>query len=316
MMRNYEILREHRQFMEKVRDERREEEERRKERQVEEAAALRQIGLQPFSLSAPSATADGTPDQAPATGSGKGTMYQRCAALEEHSAVNEGAMQRNRTLLDDVHAVRRAQAHALGFEYHPRGGPDLAMRVRAQHENSRWMGPALQGAAYVKAMATEKAAEKARAEIEACAETGSQAEPDLLEGTMPEEQRRSRPTSAASRTSEVPPFPSRPGNRPQSAKVDALQCWAGQAGSRCSSATRLGAARPSSAARRPASRPGSAGSMKARCLALQDNMKRTQQILEAHRVEIDEVHDFRRNAAQRMMNALHREFVSAAAARG
>lgn len=338
MIRNFEILREHREFMQNVRDERRAKEESRAQKQVEEAAALQMICVQPLSLavSEPSAEGHQVRPTSASRAVGKGNMYERCAALEDHSASNNGMMQGNRMLLDDVHATRRAQAAAMGNDYHPRGSPDLAIRVRAVQEQSQWMGPVLQGAAYVKARATEEASDRSRAEMEAraappMAVTAHEAASG--EGAVLEACRVTRPVSACSRTSEAPPpFPSKPGLRPQSAKIDALRCWAGQCASRPMSASRLAApspapgvvsrpavpssalcagGRPLSAARRPASRPGSAGSMQARCRALQDSMRKHQQEIEANRVEIDDVVQFRRSAADRLVQALRQEFAFA-----
>jgi len=385
MLHNFEILREHRQFMEQVREERRQEEQRRRDRTKEEDKALRNISALGGDGAGDAAAGSQAVPSAPGM-MGQGNMYQRCAALEEHVASNETAMQRHRMHLDEVHAVRKVHVEATGQVYNPLGavgggGDPIEARARSRkvQEDSRWMGPAMQGAAYSKALATEMsacqqqqqemaaalaamhaeaAAAKARAAAAAKADAvAAAAAAEAAAGGSLYFDRQVSDGSAMSadwcaqaqfmeltRISEAPPpFPSRPGTRPQSAHVDALRAWGGasrptsaastqrplSAAARGATPVGVGSAaggsssRPLSAApgsgerprslpsSRPSSRPSSAGaggSMKARCRALEDNMKKTQAAIKAHRCEIEDVQNSRKGMAARMAQALHDEF--------
>lgn len=99
MLRNFELMREHKQHTEAIRQSRREKEEAEKAREPEAI------------LTSGTCTPRSTPR--PLVELGQGHMWQRCAVLEEHTSANGRLLQSHRAVLDDVHAVKRAQAQQL-----------------------------------------------------------------------------------------------------------------------------------------------------------------------------------------------------------
>merc|ERR1719282_1943778 len=82
----------------------------------------------------------------------RGSMRDRCAAMEAHLNQNEATMKGHRIFLDGVHAARRAQAAVCG-EVSEQTPPVETVSNSASHavrESSAWMGPALQAAATAK----------------------------------------------------------------------------------------------------------------------------------------------------------------------
>eukprot|EP00449_Zooxanthella_nutricula_P045409 CAMPEP_0198596308 /NCGR_PEP_ID=MMETSP1462-20131121/142993_1 /TAXON_ID=1333877 /ORGANISM="Brandtodinium nutriculum, Strain RCC3387" /LENGTH=133 /DNA_ID=CAMNT_0044327945 /DNA_START=45 /DNA_END=442 /DNA_ORIENTATION=- len=132
-----EAMRAHRLLSDQIRQQRRDEEERQKAALVAE----------PQDSARGATTAEAEAHSKAPRELGRGSMFQRCAVLDEHVAANGAVMGRHREFLDEVHAMRRAQAEAAGQTYDPllgaRGGigPADGPHSRSVQEQAAWMGP-------------------------------------------------------------------------------------------------------------------------------------------------------------------------------
>jgi len=150
LLSNMEILQQHRQHTESIREERREQERQAALRAEQSSKQMKQSVIK---------VEDPVPGQI-----GVGNMKSRCAVLEEHLTANETLMKKHRSILDEAHEVKRQQAAAVGEVYDPTNASARTVNSFAVKENSQWMGPALQGAAYSMARADEAQEEMHRAD--------------------------------------------------------------------------------------------------------------------------------------------------------
>lgn len=136
-MRNLEQMNMHRQASALIKQKRKEEQEANMKKMKEEIQQALNID---FNEPLPTKESDSSP--AP---SKKNGAYQRLAKLEDNLNQNYTVLTEHRAFLNSVHAMRGQR---------PPSTPLEQSHSRAVEEGARWMGPAMQAAAYHKARAS------------------------------------------------------------------------------------------------------------------------------------------------------------------
>ncbi|CAK0829435.1 unnamed protein product, partial [Prorocentrum cordatum] len=129
MIRNLEQLNQHRQASALIRQKRQEEGEQRMKQMREELKNELQVDFHELATGPPK--------------NPKGAMH-RLAKIEDNAKENGAVLQEHRLFLNSVHAMRGSR---------PPSAPLDERHSRAVEEGARWMGPAMQAAAFHKARA-------------------------------------------------------------------------------------------------------------------------------------------------------------------
>lgn len=275
MFRNLQMMREHRVATDDVRQ-------RRKEQAEKTINELKQSCKSDHRTPSMLTTGEAVPELC------RGSMKDRCAAMEAHLNQNEATMKGHRVILDGVHAARRAaQAAACGEE----SVETSSNCVHAIRDNSAWMGPALQAAATAKARHDSGNSSDNNG---ICVNKDTDCS-DIAEGKSVA-QIVAPPTAAQKvslRPASAPVCPTQP-KRPVSAVSTCLP-------QRPSSSLGGRMTKPQSGLTSwGGSRPVSAGSMKARCRALEENVRKNKEMMKANRESLDLVIKFRKEQAEKM----------------
>lgn len=266
MVRNLEQLNQHRQASALIRQKRQDDQQERIKQMREE---LKQELQCDFREPVASDFAAGPPNNP------KGAMY-RLAKIEDNANQNGAVLQEHRLFLNSVHAERRSR---------PPSAPLDEFHSRAVEEGARWMGPAMQAAAFHKARATG----------------GREPRPSSAPAGGPP----GRPCSAAPSAAASAAGYGRPASR--------------------SSAKTLRTATPEPTGAQPSeavpqsglyswrnSRPPSAGSLHARMKAMEDAIQKNHERLATNRKDLDLVARARKEraeqAVQDVLRSIRTEF--------